>query len=227
MDLAPLSYLANMYGDQLRVAYIDAHADLNAPEDSGSGHFHGMYLRGLLDRTQSVSADTDLIPPFAGFLQPHQITFCGTRDLDETEKTFLDQHGLRTLSPKTVQTNPEKLADALTGKTGEDLKLHIHLDLDALDPNPASFPHVSVPAFGGLQKLGLLQLLRLLVGAEEAPFHGKLVGLTVTEFNPTPTQLHGTDASTAGRRARLQESLDFLGEALGKSGINIAAQIMR
>ena len=41
VDLAPMSYLRLRYPDLL-VAYIDAHADLNAEWESPSGHFHGI-----------------------------------------------------------------------------------------------------------------------------------------------------------------------------------------
>lgn len=44
MDLAPMSYLRWRY-PKLLVAYIDAHADLNAEWESPSGHFHGLLAK--------------------------------------------------------------------------------------------------------------------------------------------------------------------------------------
>eukprot|EP00439_Symbiodinium_sp_Y106_P086900 s419_g36.t2 len=41
VDLTPISYLAERYGEQLCVAYVDAHCDLNKEVESPSGHFHG------------------------------------------------------------------------------------------------------------------------------------------------------------------------------------------
>lgn len=41
VDLAPMSYLRQRYGPRMMVAYIDAHADLNAEWETPSGHFHG------------------------------------------------------------------------------------------------------------------------------------------------------------------------------------------
>lgn len=36
-----MSYLRQRYGPRMMVAYIDAHADLNAEWETPSGHFHG------------------------------------------------------------------------------------------------------------------------------------------------------------------------------------------
>lgn len=41
VDLAPMSYLRQRYGPRMLLAYIDAHADLNAEWETPSGHFHG------------------------------------------------------------------------------------------------------------------------------------------------------------------------------------------
>ncbi|OLP95716.1 Arginase [Symbiodinium microadriaticum] len=42
VDLTPISYLAERYGERLCVAYVDAHCDLNKEAESPSGHFHGL-----------------------------------------------------------------------------------------------------------------------------------------------------------------------------------------
>ena len=42
VELAPVSYLNAHYRGDLAVVWLDAHADLNTPESSPSGHFHGM-----------------------------------------------------------------------------------------------------------------------------------------------------------------------------------------
>ena len=60
VDLAPMSYLRQRYGSRLMVAYIDAHADLNAEWETPSGHFHGMSLRAVLG-----TAPANLAPPVA------------------------------------------------------------------------------------------------------------------------------------------------------------------
>ncbi|MBV1909658.1 MAG: arginase family protein [Kangiellaceae bacterium] len=45
---APVSYLDNIDKGQTAIIWFDAHGDLNTPESSPSGHFHGMVLRTLL-----------------------------------------------------------------------------------------------------------------------------------------------------------------------------------
>ncbi|MGH3734382.1 MAG: arginase family protein [Micromonosporaceae bacterium] len=48
VELAPISAARTRYGDQLTVLWLDAHPDLNTPQSSPSGAFHGMVLRTLL-----------------------------------------------------------------------------------------------------------------------------------------------------------------------------------
>src|SRR5215472_11826338 len=44
VEVAPVSYLNMKYQGDLAVIWFDAHGDLNTPDSSPSGHFHGMAL---------------------------------------------------------------------------------------------------------------------------------------------------------------------------------------
>ena len=46
--IAPISYFISKYPEDMVVLWIDAHGDMNTPESSPSGNFHGMPLRVLL-----------------------------------------------------------------------------------------------------------------------------------------------------------------------------------
>jgi arginase len=41
VEAAPVAYLNERYAGDLAIVWFDAHGDLNAPDTSPSGHFHG------------------------------------------------------------------------------------------------------------------------------------------------------------------------------------------
>jgi len=47
IDLEPVSAAVRRYGDRLNLVWFDAHGDMNSPDTSPSGAFHGMILRTL------------------------------------------------------------------------------------------------------------------------------------------------------------------------------------
>lgn len=99
------------------VCWIDAHADFNTPESSGSGFLGGMPLAAACGLWDSG---------FGAGLDPARVAMLGVRDVDGPERVLLDTSGVgRPDGP-----------DALAG-----LPVFVHLDLDVLDPSvlPAPF----------------------------------------------------------------------------------------
>lgn len=97
----------------LRVAWLDAHPDLNTPETSASGFLGGMPLAaacGLWDTG------------FPSGLDPAHVHLVGARDVDPGEREHIDRFGVHE-SPPTEGP------------------VFVHLDLDVLDPSlmPAAF----------------------------------------------------------------------------------------
>ena len=82
-ELAPVAYLNAHYRGDLAVVWLDAHADLNTPESSPSGRFHGMVLRTLLG-----AGPESLVSLVSRRLAPQQIVLAGVRDFDRDEATF-------------------------------------------------------------------------------------------------------------------------------------------
>ncbi|GAA4237382.1 arginase family enzyme/GNAT superfamily N-acetyltransferase [Streptosporangium album] len=124
VELEPISAALREYGERLRVVWFDAHGDLNTPDSSPSGAFHGMVLRTLLGE-----GPPDLVPDRV--LRPEQVVLAGVRALDPAESEYVRVTGLGDLSA---------LADGAA--------LYIHLDLDVLDPE--FFGSVGTPEPGGL-----------------------------------------------------------------------------
>lgn len=151
------------------MVWIDAHADLNTPESSPSGHAHGMPLRTLFGE-----GHPRLVP--ATTLSPKRCALLGTRSMDPPEQAFIAAHGLPLLSPKHLQNEPRRLEELLDQWLPDGAPLYVHLDLDVLDPK--MWPAVAVPETDGLDIATLVEVINRLRA------RGQFVGVGITEYVP-------------------------------------------
>lgn len=166
VDLVPASY-SNAHHNNLALVWLDAHGDLNTPASSPSGAFHEMVLRTLLGE-----GDAGFLSVAFSTFKPEQVFLAGARDFDPPEQAFAK--GLEHLSAHDLEHQPTKLAERI--ESGGFTKLHLHLDLDVLEPT--EFASLSYPTPDGLSLEGLIKLLETLYKRFE------VVGLTLTEFMP-------------------------------------------
>jgi arginase len=152
-DVAVIDYLHRRYPD-LSVVWFDAHLDANTPETTPSGNFHGMPVATLLG-----AAPAELRDRLGPALAPAKFRYVAAHVGDGGDWEFQKERGLRWL------TDGEPI----------DGPVHVHFDLDALDP--VEFPHVAYPE-GKLGTQAALTLVRAIAK------NGNLVGLTITEFAP-------------------------------------------
>ena len=167
-ELGPVTYLADRYRSDFAVVWFDAHGDLNTPQSSPSGRFHGMVLRTLMG-----DGPAPLVSLVRRPLSPTQIVLAGVRDLDRDEATFISDAAISRLSPADLLV-PDRVAGRLrsTGVT----KIYIHFDLDVLDP--VEFPDVLVPAPGGVSIAALTETIQALASTFD------VVGFSVVELQP-------------------------------------------
>ena len=168
VELAPVSYLNARYRGDLAVVWLDAHADLNTPESSPSGHFHGMVLRTLLGAGPAA-----LVNALPRPLTPPQIVLAGARDLDRDEITFISNAAISLLSTADVVV-PDRIAGRI--RAGGFTRVYLHLDVDVLDP--AEFPDSLVSTPGGLSVDNVVAVLADLAAKFE------VAGFSVVEFRP-------------------------------------------
>lgn len=126
VEVAPIAYLNEKYGGDLVVLWLDAHADLNTPASSPSGHFHGMVLRTLLG--DGPAALVDQIPRF---LTPGQVYLVGARDLDPPEADFVRGARIRTAGLEAFSDPVQFARDVRQAGFG---RIYLHLDLDVVNP---------------------------------------------------------------------------------------------
>lgn len=161
-DLAPIAAAVRQWGDDLTVVWFDAHGDVNTPESSPSGAFHGMVLRTLMG-----DGAPGLVPPRP--LSPGRAVLVGTRALDPAEEEFIARAGVVAFAPR------EAVPDAVAGAVATG-RVYVHIDLDVLDPEV--FGAVGFAEPGGLSVGQLAELVEAVVGGRE------LHGMGIMEFMP-------------------------------------------
>ena len=136
------------------LVWFDAHGDFNTPETDPGGFLDGQAVAIITGRCWR--AVTSAVPGFRA-LADDQVVLVGTRSLDDAEADALRDSDIVTLSPDQLRDgNP---AAALPGRADH---LHIHIDLDVLDPSIA--PANSYAAPDGLFPDDVHAVLRHLAG---------------------------------------------------------------
>ncbi|KAI4230520.1 MAG: hypothetical protein LQ349_006225 [Xanthoria aureola] len=176
---------------EMAVIWVDAHADINTPETSGSGNIHGMplaFLTGL-----AVEEREDVF----GWLKEDQkisvkkLVYIALRDVDPGEKEILRDHGIKAFSMHEIDKHGiGRVMEMALGHIGTDTPIHLSFDVDALDPQFA--PSTGTPVRGGLT---------LREGdfiAECVHETGSLVAMDLVEVNPSLDAVGAAETIRAG-----------------------------
>jgi arginase len=116
-----------------RLLWLDAHGDFNTPETSPSGFLGGMPLAMLVGRGDQTAMQRLGVRP----LPETDIVLCDARDLDPEERRALDGSAVVRLSS----------IDRLQALELADRPLHVHLDVDII--NPLDAPAMAYATDGG------------------------------------------------------------------------------
>ena len=177
--------------------WIDAHGDFNTPETSPSGNIHGMPLAALMGRGHRDLVDQGRKGPK---LPPEDVVLIGVRDLDDGEREALRRSRASVYTMRDIdERGIAKIGLEAVAKLGHLERVHVSLDMDAIDPSFA--PGVGTPVPGGLTFREAHLLMELL--AEEA----HVGSIDVVEVNPI---------LDAGNRTA-QLALQLLSSLLGKT----------
>ena len=161
-------------GDGVGLIWVDAHGDFNTPAITPSGNVHGMALATLLGH--GAPELTGIGRPSAKIKGSATVLF-GARDLDSAERVALRDSGILVLTMRTI----DELGLAAAARQALDYlgplpRLHVSLDMDALDPLEA--PGVGTPVPGGLSLREAHLLMEILADTR------KLGSLDIVEVNP-------------------------------------------
>ena len=162
------------HSKSLGLIWFDAHADMNTPETSPSGHIHGMPLAVLLGYG---APELTNIGGFSPKLDPKLCAHVGARDIDPGERELVRKLGMRFFTMREIDERgmsacmDEAIAIASRGTGG----YAVTFDVDALDPNDA-------PGSGTLVRGGLTYREAHLA-MEKIAEAGGMISLEVVEIN--------------------------------------------
>lgn len=149
----------------LKVVWVDAHADINSPITSISGNFHGMpvyFISELCEKEYDYNI-------FKNKLLLKDLTYFGVRDIDNAEKEILEKYNIKNYIKRDID-------DLIETNDLNNNPVHLSLDIDGLDPD-------FCPSTGTRSGEGLLvsEVVELCRRIKET---GNLVSIDLVEFNP-------------------------------------------
>ena len=161
-------------GKQLRVLWLDAHADFNTRDVTPSGNIHGMPVSCLCglgpDELVKLGGETPA-------LRPDQVRQIGIRSVDEGEKKLVKQYGLDVYNMRHIDEVGMRrtMEEALAGMD-DDTHLHVSFDVDFLDPSIAPGVGTTVPGGPNYREAQLVM--------EMIADSGRMGSLDIVELNP-------------------------------------------
>lgn len=174
--------------ENLGVIWFDAHGDLNTEFTTPSGNIHGMSLAASLGFGHKALTN---LYGYGPKIKPKNIVIIGARDLDEGEKLFIKENGIKVYTMETIDHLGMRVVMEETLKYLSDTDgIHLSLDLDGLDPMHA--PGVGTPVIGGITyREGHLAL-------EMLEKSGVVVSAEFVEVNPILDERNKTAITTVG-----------------------------
>lgn len=126
VSLAPFSAMAERYGDDLAMVWVDSHPDMGTGQSDYPGH-HAMVVSALTGR-----GDAEVLERLPGRIPAERIALAGMHDwTDETLPPLADEWGLTVLPPDRLRDGAAPLLAWLRG-TGAS-HVAIHFDVDTVD----------------------------------------------------------------------------------------------
>lgn len=170
-SMGTLTPFLNKY-DDLKVIWIDAHADINTIDSSISKNIHGMPLAQLTGLMNIKNLTNNKLPFF-------NLYYMGIRDLDKFEWDVIKENQVQYKSSKDITKfgidscyQDLKKSLCLTPHTN----VFISLDIDSIDPLEA--PGTGVKAENGISSYDLFKLLGYVFK------DCNVVGFDLMEVNP-------------------------------------------
>jgi len=161
-------------GKNLRVLWLDAHADFNTHEVTPSGNVHGMPVACLCGIGPEALTTLGGNAPA---ISPSQVRQIGIRSVDEGEKRLVKEHRLDVYDMRYIDEVGMKRAmeQALHG-VDADTHLHVSFDVDFLDPSIAPGVGTTVPGGPNYREAQLVM--------EMIADSGRMGSLDIVELNP-------------------------------------------
>ena len=168
VSVAPFSYLARRYGEDLAVIWIDSHLDIGTPQSRYRG-YHAMAVAALTGH-----GDADVQQQLPATVSPGRVALAGPHAWAEADFQNVAGWGIQLFSPGELRESTRPLLQwlAATGCA----HAAIHFDVDTIDSN-------EIVLGLGAEPDGLTsgQVRRIVADLDAAV---DVVGLTIAEFIP-------------------------------------------
>lgn len=184
-------------GKNLRVLWLDAHADFNTHVLTPSGNLHGMPVACLCGLgPKNLIELSGRVPALAS----GSVRQIGIRSVDQGEKRLVHEMGLEVFDMRFIDETGmrQTLARALEGAQ-RDTHLHVSFDVDFLDPEIAPGVGTTVPGGPSYREAQLCM--------EMIADTGQMASLDIMELNP----------SLDVRNRTAQVAVDLVASLFGKS----------
>lgn len=168
VSAAPFAALAQRYGDDLAIVWVDSHPDLETPQTGYEG-YHAMVISHLIGK-----GDEETLAMLPARIDPSRIAIAGVHSWRDAVSPHLAQWGVTAFSPRDLRAESGPLIDWLNA-TGCS-KVAIHFDVDVVDSNDLLLGMGAEP--GGLT---LKQASRVV---QDVSHSADVVALTIAEYIP-------------------------------------------
>lgn len=161
-------------GKQLRVLWLDAHADFNTSGVTPSGNIHGMPVACLCGlgpgELTHLSGDSPA-------MDSRDIRQIGIRSVDQGEKRLVKEYGIDIFDMRYIDEVGMKrvMEQALEGMD-DNTHLHVSFDVDFLDPSIAPGVGTTIPGGPNYREAQLVM--------EMIADSGRIASLDIMELNP-------------------------------------------
>jgi len=158
----------------LRVLWLDAHADFNTSELTPSGNLHGMPVACLYGfGPAALTAMSGATPALA----PGSIREVGIRSVDQGEKRFVHEVGLEVFDMRYIdEVGMRRTLEVALESLPRDAHLHVSFDVDFLDPDIAPGVGTTVPGGPSYREAQLCM--------EMIADTGRMASIDIVELNP-------------------------------------------
>ena len=172
MAIATVAASLQKHGSDLKVIWVDAHADINTRATSPSGNYHGMPLAFLT----GLDHDYDLFPFLYAVpeLKFENILYLGIRDLDDGEKKVLKEKKIKFIKSADINNDPKRAFEIVKAFVGKD-PVHLSFDVDGIDPS--EMPCTGTTAKKGIHVDAIKSVLDKIMKKTN------IVNMDITEFN--------------------------------------------
>ena len=152
----------------LKVIWIDAHADINTYQESKTKNYHGMPLAFLtgIDNNPKLNFINSL-------LKFENLLYIGIRDIDDFERNIIKSKNINVISMNDVKYDFSNCIDRINNFVGDD-PVHLSFDMDSLDPSILKCTGTKVD--DGLYLEESLEIIKVIN-------QKKLVNTDITELN--------------------------------------------